>query len=80
MGQESKDQESQRRPAKESQMSVGIAIGMMLGLALGVALNNLAIGLAIGVGVGAAIGASLDQKRKRSDTANHDERQEDRPS
>ncbi|NTV62650.1 MAG: hypothetical protein HGA65_03810 [Oscillochloris sp.] len=80
MDQESKDQESQRRPAKESQMSVGIAIGMMLGIALGVALNNIAVGLALGVAIGAAIGTSLDQKRKRSDTANHDERQKDRPS
>ncbi|NNJ13668.1 DUF3267 domain-containing protein [Chloroflexales bacterium ZM16-3] len=74
------EQESQRRPAKENPMSVGIAIGMMLGLALGVALNNLAVGLALGVAIGAAIGTSLDQKRKRSDSANHDERQEDRPS
>jgi uncharacterized membrane protein len=72
MDQKSKDQVSKRRPAKESQMGVGIAVGIMLGLAIGVALNNIPIGLALGVAVGAAIGTSLDQKRKHSDTANRD--------
>jgi len=66
------DQESKRQPAKENQMSVGIAIGVAVGLALGVALNNLAIGLALGVAIGAAIGTSLDQKRKHRDIANRE--------
>jgi zinc transporter ZupT len=66
------DQESKRQPAKENQMSVGIAIGVGFGLALGVALNNLPIGIALGVGVGAAIGTSLDQKRKHRDTADRE--------
>ncbi len=66
------DQGSKRRPAKESQMGVGIAVGIMLGLAIGVALNNIPIGLALGVAIGAAIGTSLDQKRKHSDPANRE--------
>jgi zinc transporter ZupT len=71
-GKDPMDQESKRQPAKENQMSVGIAIGVGIGLALGVALNNIPIGLALGAGVGAAIGTSLDQKRKHSDTADRE--------